>query len=327
MEIIDLFLCVKIVTIHTPLRENFGTRAESGRRLSRPAGMSLSRLNVSGPRAKLSARLRRVLADHPRARHFTVHRIIEALRIDPAESSLALFSAAGVFAAPKATGLSGPMISAIGAGLALGRQTIALPRRLLRKKIPRNSLSILVQGISALLDATEGATRERWGWVFHPATSVALGLILFLLGVASMAPIIGGGAQHAASAFLMAIGLAERDGLAVMIGALAGIASLALAALSIATGRKLWKKVKAWLVQCARRLHLGVLASLLDRCCNGLGDLVRLKWGGLLLLLLTPAEPLPPRKQSDGSGALRRRARLAFIAGNRSGVTLKAPRA
>jgi hypothetical protein len=312
------------MTIHTPLRENFKARAASGRR-RRPPGMPLSRLDVSGPRAKLSARLRRVLLDHPRARHFTVHRIIGALRIDPAESSLALFSAAGVFAAPKVTGLSGPMISAIGAGLALGRKTIALPRRLMRKKIPRNSLSILVQGISALLDATEGATRERWSWVFHPATSVALGLILFLLGVASMAPIIGGGAQHAASAFLMAIGLAERDGLAVMIGALAGIASLALAALSIATGRKLWKKVKAWLVQCARRLHLGVLAALLDRCCDGLGDLVRLKWGGLLLLLLTPAQPLPPRKQSDGVGStLRRRARLALIAATRSDANLKA---
>jgi Exopolysaccharide synthesis, ExoD len=196
---------------------------------------------------------------------------------------------------------------------------------LLRKKIPRNSLSILVQGISALLDVTEGATRERWNWVFHPATSVALGLILFLLGVASMAPIIGGGAQHAAAAFLIAIGLAERDGLAVMIGALAGIASLAVAALSIASGRKLWKKVRTWLVQCARRLHLSVLAALLDRCCNGLGDLVRLRWGGLLLLLLTPAKPLPPREQSNVSGGgLRRRAQLALVAATRSATTLKA---
>ena len=59
-------------------------------------------------------------------------------------------------------------------------------------------------------------------------------------------------------------------------GLLAGVsASLAVAVPSIASGRKIWKRVKAWLVQCAHRLHLSALA-LVDRCCNGLGGLVRL---------------------------------------------------
>jgi hypothetical protein len=54
-------------------------------------------------------------------------------------------------------------------------------------------------------------------------------------------------------------------------GLLAGVsASLAVAVPSIASGRKIWKRVK-----CAHRLHLSALA-LVDRCCNGLGDLVRL---------------------------------------------------
>ena len=39
--------------------------------------------------------------------------------------------------------------------------------------------------------------------------------------------------------------------------------------------QNLEKSVKAWFVQCAHRLHLSALA-LVDRCCNGLGDLVRL---------------------------------------------------
>jgi Exopolysaccharide synthesis, ExoD len=154
--------------------------------------------------------------------------------------------------------------------------------------------------------------------------TVTLGLILFLLGLASMTPIVGGGVQHAASAFVIAVGLAERDGLAVVIGAVAGIAAIAVAVLSVASSSKLWRKVKAWLIYCAKSLRLHALTDLLDRCCDGLGDLVRLKWGGLLLLILTPATPLPPRKQNDGSeGHLRKRARRVLLSAARSAPLAK----
>jgi hypothetical protein len=288
------------------------------------SSIALPGTGAAHPRAKFSSRLRRVLAAHPNARSFSVNRIIDALNDDSAGPPLALFSAAGVFEVPEMGRLSGFVMSAIGAGLALGRRTVSLPRALLRRKIPRTSLALLIHGIVTVVDATDDAVRQRWSWVFHPSMSVALGLMLFLLGLASMTPIIGGGAQHAASAFLIAVGLAERDGLAVMLGAVAGIAALAVAALSFASGSKLWKRIKYWLLQCARRLRLDALAGLLDRCCDGLGDLVRLRWGGLLLLLLTPATPLPQRKRGDGSGdsALRKRARRALIAAVRSRTAL-----
>jgi hypothetical protein len=157
--------------------------------------------------------------------------------------------------------------------------------------------------------------------------TVPLGLVLFLLGLASMTPLIGGGAQHAASAFIIAVGLAERDGLAVMIGAVAGIAALAVAAVSFATRSGLWRKVRNWLLNCARTLRLNVLASPLDRCCEGLADLLRLRWGGLLLLLMTPATPLSSRKGGDRSNdsLLRKRARKAFVASIRSTDLSKLP--
>lgn len=246
-------------------------------------------------RARLSAHLRQILTDNPRTRSFSVHRIIGALRTEEAAPSLALFSAAGIFEMPEASKLTGRAITSIGTGLAFRRRSVALPRRLLRKRLPRNSLALLIQGICTLLDNAEGALKERWSWVFQPAMRVALGILLFLIGLASMTPIIGGGAQHAASAFLIAVGLAERDGLAVVIGAVVGIATLALAVISVASGRKLWAKAKGWVVKVCRKLHLDVLAALLDEAFDGLGDLVRLRWGGLLLLLLAPIPALPAR--------------------------------
>jgi hypothetical protein len=287
---------------------------------ARSSPIALLRPEAPLERAKLSCRLRRVLTEHPRARTFTVHKIIHALGDESFGPPLALFSAAGVFEIPDDAALSGRVIRALGVGLALGRRTVALPRALLRRKIPRNSLALLIHGIGGLVDAADATVQRRWNWVFHPAMTVTLGLMLFLLGLASMTPVVGGGAQHAASAFLIAVGLAERDGLAVMIGAVAGIAAIAVAALSVASCSKLWRKIRAWLLNCANKLGLQALTRLLDRCCNGLGELVRLRWGGLLLLIVTPVTPLPQRKRGDESndGPSRKRARRALLAAGRS---------
>jgi hypothetical protein len=252
-----------------------------------------------------------VLSENPGVRHFTVHNIIEALGPDGSAPSIALFAAAAVFEAPDASAMSGVVLAGLGAQLALGHRAVHLPRSLLRRKIPRNSLSLLIHSVSAALERAEGTVRERWGWVFHPFMSGVLGLVLFLLGLASTAPIIGGGVQHAASAFFVAVGMAERDGLTAMIGAVAGIASLALAAISVASGRKLWARIKAWLIKCARKLHLDALAALLDYCCDGLGELVRMRWSGLLVLMLTPASAIPRRSRNPAGATLRDRVRRA----------------
>jgi Exopolysaccharide synthesis, ExoD len=167
--------------------------------------------------------------------------------------------------------------------------------------------------------------RERWSWVFNPLMSGVLGLVLFLLGLASMAPIVGGGVQHAASAFLVALGMAERDGLAAMIGALAGMASIALAVLGVLSGKKLWTKIKAWLLRCARWLHLRAFAQLLDHCCEGIGDLVRLRWSGLLLLMFAPAPPLERlHADRDLESPLRRRVRRVRMVAERARSRLMA---
>ncbi len=279
----------------------------------RSPGASVAALRtacLSHDRARLYQRLRCVLTDNPQTTHFTVHHIVKALSADGASAPLSLFAAAGVVGMPDAMELSGAVTSALGAGLAVGSRNVHLPRSLLRRRIPRTSLALLIHAVTGMLEKAEGVLRERWSWMFHPLMGGALGLILFLLGIVSMTPVIGGGVQHAASAFFIAVGIAERDGLAVMIGALAGIACLALAALSIASGRKLWAKVKAWLLRCARKLHLEAFARMLDRCCDGLGELVRLRWSGLLLMMLSPVAEISHRPRADGSpiSLLRQRA-------------------
>lgn len=151
---------------------------------------------------KLSVRLRKVLTDAPGKQFFSVKEIIATLeghRGHPGSShgaSLALFSAADLFGANDVDAVASQVSMAVGASLATGQPSISVPRSILRRRIPRNSLAILIHGIANLMDSADGVMRQRWNWVFHPMMSKVLGLMIFLLGVASMAPFVGGGVQH-----------------------------------------------------------------------------------------------------------------------------------
>jgi hypothetical protein len=262
-----------------------------------------------------SQRLRRILTSNPRARHFSVRRIIAALGDSPQSSTLALFSAAGVFDAPDVGHLSGVMTGALGAQLAFRRREVALPRAVLKRKIPRSSLAALIGAVANLLESAEALVQPRWDWVFHPGMGVALGLLLFLLGVASMIPFLGLTAHHAASVFLMSIGLAERDGLTVMIGAVAGIATLAVAVTTAMSGKQIWATTKRWLVHCFERLRLHAAAWLLDRIEKGLGELLRIGWSNLLLLLVAGfAGRFDASAGGNGERSLKARARRIRVA-------------
>jgi hypothetical protein len=271
-----------------------------------------------------SQRLRKILLANPRARHFSVQRIISSLGENPHGPTLALFSAAGVFAAPDVAHLSGIMTGALGAQLVLRRE-VKLPRALLRRKIPRNSLVPLIDATANLLEKAEAVVHERWSWVFSPGMGVGLGLVLFLLGVASMTPFLGMTINHATSAFIMSVGLAERDGFVVMIAALAGIASLAFAVASTLSGKHIWTTTRDWLLNILRRLRLHVAAWFLDRIERGLGDLLRITWSDVTLTFFADfagprLEPAVAGDRADRSLKARaQRIRLAVSRGVNEG--------
>ena len=267
-------------------------------------------------------RLRRILTSNPRARHFSIQRIILALGEAPQGPTLALFSVAGVFDAPDVGYLSGVVTGGLGVQLVLRRREVTLPRVVLRRKIPRSSLATLIGAVANLLEKAEAIAKPRWNWMFHPGVGVALGVLLFLLGVASMTPFLGLTVNHAASAFLMSIGLAERDGLVVMVGAIAAIASLAVTVANAVSGRQIWMTAKNWLVQCLKRLRLHIAAWFLDRIEKGLGDLFRIDWSSALLLFLSDfaghAEPATAEARAGRS--LKARARRIRLAESAKGL-------
>lgn len=265
-------------------------------------------------------KLQRLLSENPTARSFSVGQIVTFLGDTSGSAPVALFSAASILNSEVVDFAPGRVCGGLGIAMATRSKGHRIPRPILRRRIPRNALSLLIHAVTAALKACDCVIHQRWDWVFHPAMQATLGVIIFLLALASMAPIIGGGVQHAASTFIMAVGLVERDGLMVVIGALAGLAALAMAALSLSSGRRLWAKIKDWLLRCARSMHLATLARLLDKCHDGLGDLLRLRWGTLFLSLFETVgdrDVSEPGKRAV-AGRLKIRARRSHFAAARA---------
>jgi len=109
-----------------------------------------------------------------------------------------------------------------------GKKQIRLPKFILKRTVPRRSLAVAIHTILPILEKAEKVAKPRWQWASHPAAQRILGLFIFILALAIAFPIPGFNVPQAISIFIIALGLVEKDGLTILIGVIAGLASLVL---------------------------------------------------------------------------------------------------
>jgi hypothetical protein len=216
---------------------------------------------------------------------FSVGRILSSLGNDRFEASLMMFSLPALVPVPRPRGIVTVPTGVIGYQLAAGHKEIKLPRFILRKAVSRKALTVAIHAILPVLEAAEKVLRPRWSWIQNPIARRAIGLFVFLLAIAIAYPLFGFNALHATSIFVMALGMAEQDGLAVLVGVAVGLLSLAVLAASGSSARALRSKAVQWLRRMGRKLGLAVLADFLaKRGYERLARVLTLQWGDLLLL-------------------------------------------
>jgi hypothetical protein len=228
--------------------------------------------------------LRSILTKNPDVKVFSVERIMASIGPD-IESSLMMFSLPGIVPVPKPTGMVALPTAALAYQLVSGKRQIRLPRYVLKKTVSRKALAVAIHAALPVLQATEKFVRPRWNWVNHSSARRAIGIFIFLLAVAVAFPLFGFSPLHATSIFVMALGMAEQDGLAVLIGVTVGLLSLAAVAASGASARALRQKAARWLRRLGQKVGLQVLGRWLRH--NGydkLAALLSFEWSRLLLL-------------------------------------------
>lgn len=240
--------------------------------------------SVSEPRLKTSEILRGILTKNPGVETFSVERIVASIGLDHVEASLMMFSLPALVPVKSPGGIVSLPTGALAMQLVAGRKQIRLPRFILNKTVSRRSLAVAIHAIMPVLEAAERVVRPRWSWVAHPISRRAIGLLVFLLAVAIAYPLFSANAAHAMSIFMVSLGMVEQDGLAVLVGVVAGVLSLVVAATSGFSLRALRDKVYKALRKLGKKFGLHAFASYLEkRGYTRIARLLRLEWSGLIM--------------------------------------------
>jgi hypothetical protein len=131
--------------------------------------------------------------------------------------------------------ICGIAIVIIAVNLIAARQRLWLPRAIADKSVRRADLQRIVERWGPHLERLEKICKPRWPIVTDTGGKILIGLVVFALGFVMILPIpFLGNMPPGFAATVIAIGMAERDGLVVLLGTLVSAAAIAIA--SVATG-------------------------------------------------------------------------------------------
>ena len=273
----------------------FNTNATSGR----PENPS---------RLRSSEVLRGILSNSPGVKRFTVRRILRSIGRDHFDVSLMMFSIPAMVPVPSPQGLVALPTGSLAYQMVRGERRLRLPRFILNKAISRRALAVAIHAVLPMLEVAEKYVRPRWAWVTHDTSRRVIGLFVLMLAFAIGCPLLGFTPVHASSIFVIALGMAEQDGLAVMIGVLAGLACLAWELSAGTSARVMRSKTLRWLRKITKKLGVTTLGSLLEQHgYRALAAVLRFQWTDLLLIWNAELPPphLRPRVRTPKARTLR----------------------
>ncbi len=164
------------------------------------------------------------LGDQP-----TVDDIITALGSRSFGIVLVLFGLPNLLPVPGLPILCGFIIGIIAFQMVIGKDHLLLPRWVGQRRLKRDDLARVVQKAAPTLRKVESLMRPRLLALTTPTMSRVSGVVLLVLAVALMAPIpFFGGIAPGFSVILLGLGLAERDGLFLVGGAVASVFAVLL---------------------------------------------------------------------------------------------------
>lgn len=112
----------------------------------------------------------------------------------------------------------------VSAQILFGRQTPWLPERLSAREVKTESLSSLATRAEPWLRRLEGVSRPRLAALTHAPADRIVGLALVLFSASILVPLPSTNTVPGFAVVIVAMGLLQRDGILVVLGALIGTA-------------------------------------------------------------------------------------------------------
>jgi hypothetical protein len=162
------------------------------------------------------------VARENQADYITVGQLLEALKDRSFGVIIILFALPNAIV-PIAWVLGTPiLIFAI--QLALGRQKPWLPDIMSRQKISRETFNKIADYVVRYLSMMERWLKPRWSWLVSDLAERVIGLWMVFLVLILLVPVPFGNALPAFAISILAAGLIEKDGGAIVVGTLIGLA-------------------------------------------------------------------------------------------------------
>ncbi|HEX9174492.1 MAG TPA: exopolysaccharide biosynthesis protein [Telluria sp.] len=167
----------------------------------------------------------RMLADDASRERITVGDLLHALGDRAIGALLFIFAVPNILPMPPGTSsvLGAPLVF-LAAQLTFGMRPW-LPRIISRRSMARADFGAMVSRVVPWLERAEKLLKPRWTALALPPFEYAVGLICLLLAIVLVLPIPLGNMLPALAISLLALGLLERDGIAIGGGLLAAAAS------------------------------------------------------------------------------------------------------
>ena len=195
----------------------------------------------------LSKLLEHVIAQHGTER-LTLGELSARLRDRAWGGLLLIFAAINILPLPPgATTVTGIPLLVLTAQLAAGRARPWFPRKLDQRGIGRETIARLIAKIDPMEHRIERVLKPRLCNLTGHRAARVIGVISFLLSVILWLPIPLGNHAPALAMTLFALGLIYRDGVMVILGAVASVVSVFLVSLTAAAAwmaaAALWQRL------------------------------------------------------------------------------------
>lgn len=176
----------------------------------------------------------------------TLGRLLSVLGEKATALVLLVFSIPAIIPTPglPAGMVFGTALALLSIQLVIGAERFLLPARLSRVKVPQALLQAMAVRLGPKLAWLETWLRPRWPVFSGPVSLRLLGAIIFVMSVLIALPIPFGNVLPGLSIFFIALGLAQRDGVAVAGGLLLAAAALAFTGFIFLGG---WWLISDWM--------------------------------------------------------------------------------
>jgi hypothetical protein len=191
------------------------------------------RARLRRPRPERTSEVLRELAHGPSER-VTFREVLLGLRHRAFGFTLLIFGLPCCLPMPPGIPtVCGIAIAIIALNLIAARQRVWLPAALADKSFARADLKRMVDRVAPYLERLEKICKPRFAIVTEPVGKILIGIVILALGLVLILPIpFVGNIPPGLATSVIAIGMTERDGLIVLIGALGSAIAIAVASVT-----------------------------------------------------------------------------------------------